>query len=199
VITLRPYRPEDEGRVVRLWWDSWHSIRPALRHPQAFSDFQTRWRSEIVPRHEVVIAADGVTVVGFAAADVSARVLSQIFVQPGRKREGIGSRMLLWARARMPEGFRLETLEDNQTSRSFYERHGLTASDRGFNPVNGLPTVGYSWKPPSEGGEIESSQKKPTEQRPEKKPPRHSDGDHERNDYTDRRTGVACSRRIDGR
>jgi putative acetyltransferase len=151
VIVLRPYRPEDESCVVRLWWDSWHSIRPGLRHPQGFPDFQARWRSEIVPRHEVVVAADGETVVGVAAADVAARVLSQIFVQPGRKREGIGSRMLMWARTRMPEGFRLETLEENQASRSFYERHGLTAGDRGINPVNGLPTVTYCWKPPTRG------------------------------------------------
>jgi putative acetyltransferase len=123
---------------VRLWWDSWHSIRPGLRHPQAFPEFQARWRSEIVPRHDVVVAADGDEVVGFAAADVSARVLAQIFVEPGRKHEGIGSQMLVWARTRMPKGFRLETLEENQASRAFYERHGLTVAGTGVNPVNGL-------------------------------------------------------------
>ena len=28
--SLRPYRGDDEHAVVALWWDSWHSIRPAF-------------------------------------------------------------------------------------------------------------------------------------------------------------------------
>jgi RimJ/RimL family protein N-acetyltransferase len=51
----------------------------------------------------------------------------------------------------MSGGVRLETLEENQASRAFYERHGLAVGGRGINPVNGLPTVSYCWRPARRG------------------------------------------------
>jgi GNAT superfamily N-acetyltransferase len=148
VITLRPYRDGDQDALVKLWWDSWHSIRPGLRHPRPFADLRARWVREIVPRQRIMVAADDDEVVGFAAADVVDRVLTQIFVAPARKSQGIGHRLLLWAETIMPDGFVLHTLVDNLTSRAFYERHGLVAGDTGINPANGMRTVEYLWTPP---------------------------------------------------
>jgi putative acetyltransferase len=146
-VELRPYRPEDEAAVVALWWSSWHSIRQGLRHPQPLADWRTRWATEIVTRQAIVVAEDDGGVVGFAAADLSAGVLTQIFVAPDRTRDGIGRRLLAWAQRSMPAGFRLRTLADNVGSRAFYERHGLTAGDTQINPVNGLTTIEYRWTP----------------------------------------------------
>lgn len=147
MVKLRSFQAEDENSVVTLWWNSWHSIRTGLRHPQDFAEFRARWSREIAPRHEVVIADDEGVVVGFAAADVQARVVAQIFVDPGRKRQGIGSQMLAWAQRRMPKGFRLSTLDENKGSRAFYEHHGLVAGGGRINPVNGMSTVEYRWIP----------------------------------------------------
>ena len=98
MIALRPYRSEDQDAVVALWWESWHSIRPGLRHPHPLAHWAARWANEIVPRQHVVVAADDGAVVGFAAADVPARVLAQIFIAPARKRQGTGHRLLAWRR-----------------------------------------------------------------------------------------------------
>jgi GNAT superfamily N-acetyltransferase len=149
VITLRPYRDDDVDAVVSVWWDSWHSIRSGLRHPHPASRWRARWRDEIVPRQQVVVATDDGEVIGFAAADVAARVLTQIFIAPARKRQGIGGRLFAWARESMPSGFILHTLVDNVGSRAFYERHGLVAGDAEINPANGLRTVEYRWTPGS--------------------------------------------------
>ena len=149
MITLRPYRDDDQDVVVTLWWDSWHSIRPGLRHPRPFEDLRARWVREIVPRQRIMVAADGGVVVGFAAADLSHRVLTQIFVAPARKGQGIGHRLFVWVQTVMPDGFVLHTLVDNLTSRAFYERHGLVAGDTEINPANGLRTVEYRWTPQS--------------------------------------------------
>jgi ribosomal protein S18 acetylase RimI-like enzyme len=146
-VELRPYRPEDEEAVVVLWWNSWHSIGQGLRHPHPLADWRTRWANEIACRQAVIVAEDGGVVIGFAAADLSAGVLTQIFVAPERKREGIGRQLLAWAQQSMPRGFRLSTLEANQASRAFYERHGLTAGDTHINPVNGMTTIEYRWTP----------------------------------------------------
>jgi putative acetyltransferase len=147
VITLRPYRDEDLDAVVTVWWDSWHSIRAGLRHPHPLARWRTRWAEEIVPRQDVVVAEENGVVVGFAAADVPARVLSQIFIAPARKRQGIGGQLFAWAQATMPHGFTLHTLVDNVGSRAFYEGQGLVAGETEINPANGLRTVEYRWTP----------------------------------------------------
>ena len=147
MVKLRSYRFEDQGAVVAIWWDSWHSIRPGLRHPQPFADWRARWAGEIAPTQAIVVAEDDGAVVGFAAADVAARVLSQIFVAPRHKRHGIGCELLGWAQELMPEGFSLHTLVDNLASRAFYDRHGLVEGDRGTNPINGMEIIEYHWMP----------------------------------------------------
>jgi orotate phosphoribosyltransferase len=148
MITLRPYRSEDGDAVVRIWWDSWHSIRPGLRHPHPYADWRARWERRIVPAQQIAVAVDeGGAVVGFAAADVPARLLSQIFVAPRRQRQGIGARLFAWAQQSMPDGFSLHTLVENTGSRAFYERHGMVAGDTGVNPVNGMATIGFTWTP----------------------------------------------------
>ena len=149
-VALRPYRADDQEAVVVLWWHSWHSIRPGLRHPRPLAEWRTRWANEIATRQTIVVAEDQGIVVGFAAADVPARELSQIFVEPGRKRHGVGRQLLAWARQTMPGGFDLHTLEDNAASRAFYERHGLVPGGIQTNPVNGMSTIEYRWRP---GGE----------------------------------------------
>lgn len=147
MLEIRPYRDDDGDAVVRLWRDSWHSIRPGLHHPRPLEDWRERWIREIVPRQRIVVAEDDGAVVGFAAADLAAHELTQIFIAPARKREGIGGRLFACTQALMPEGFVLHTLVDNTASRAFYERHGLVAGDTRVNPVNGLATIGYRWTP----------------------------------------------------
>jgi GNAT superfamily N-acetyltransferase len=145
MVTVRGYRIEDQDAVVTLWWNSWHSIRPGVRHPQPFAAWRTRWASEIAFKQKVVVADDEGTIVGFAAADVSARELAQIFVDPSRKGKGIGGQLLAWAKQLMPDGFSLHTLTDNLASRAFYERHGLIPGGTQINSVNGMETVEYRW------------------------------------------------------
>ena len=130
---------------MKLWWNSWHSIRPELHHPQPFATWHTRWATDISRTQEVVVADDEGTVVGFAAADVSIGELTQIFVDPSRKGEGVGGQLLAWAKRLMPEGFNLHTLSDNLASRHFYERHGLIPGETRSTPP-------MAWKPSSTGG-----------------------------------------------
>jgi GNAT superfamily N-acetyltransferase len=146
-IILRPYRDSDEDTALAIWWESWHSIRSGLQHPRPLADWRTRWVGEIVPAQAIVVAEDRGIVVGFAAADLKARELTQIFVTPDRKRQGIGRRLLAWAQEQMPAGFSLHTLVENTPSRAFYQRHGLREGDTGTNPVNGMSIVEYHWTP----------------------------------------------------
>ena len=151
-LEIRPYRDDDRDVVVKLWWESWHSIRPGLRHPRPFEELRARWEREIVPRQRIAVAADAGLVVGFAAADLAEGELTQIFVAPDRKGQGIGHRLFEWTQATMPEGFILHTLVDNVTSRAFYERHGLVAGASRVNPANGMTVIEYRWSPADSRG-----------------------------------------------
>src|SRR3979411_130443 len=121
MLGLRPYRDGDRDVVVQLWWDSWHSIRPGLRHPRGFDDLRARWSSEIVPRQNIVVAEEDGAVVGFAAADLGSRAVTQVFTAPARRPRVFGHHLVAWAQGLMPDGFILHTLVDNAASRAFYE------------------------------------------------------------------------------
>jgi hypothetical protein len=56
MVTLRSYRTDDQDAVVTLWWNSWRSIRPGLRHPQPFATWRARWASDIAMTQDVVVA-----------------------------------------------------------------------------------------------------------------------------------------------
>ena len=122
-----------------------HSIRPGLHHPQPLAAWHTRWVTDIAPKQKVAVDDDEGTVVGFAATDALAGELSQIFVDPNRKGEGIGGQLLAWAKLLMPDGFSLHTLTENSPSRAFYERHGLIPGGTRINSVNGMETIEYRW------------------------------------------------------
>jgi GNAT superfamily N-acetyltransferase len=147
-VILRRYVDADLDAVVGLWWESWHSIRAGLVHPRPFDQWRTRWLTEIVPAQLVVVATNAKgAVTGFAAADVEASVLTQLFVGVNYKRRGIGRALLQWAQSVMPRGFMLRTLVANLASRSFYSEHGLSECGVQTSAVNGMETVEFRWNP----------------------------------------------------
>lgn len=145
---LRPYATEDAEAVLAIWWDSWHSIAPELSHPQPRASWRSRWLTEIVGAQAIVVVQnDAGLLVGFAAAHLSARELTQLFVAPACKRAGVGRSLLQWAQSAMPTGFKLHTLVSNVASRELYDKHGLVEGVTQINPVNGMQVVEYLWVP----------------------------------------------------
>jgi GNAT superfamily N-acetyltransferase len=142
---IRSYEAADLEVVVDLWYDAWHSIDPELRHPRSKPEWRSRWLDEIVPQHEIAVAELPPHIAGFAALRCASSELSQLFIAPSLQRTGVGSALLSWAKSRCPDGLYLYTLERNQGSRRFYERHGFRQSGAGVNAVNGHPTVRYQW------------------------------------------------------
>jgi GNAT superfamily N-acetyltransferase len=139
---LRRYESTDMDPLLVLWWESWHSSA-SFDHPKPLSDWRRRWES-ILSNHEVVvIEADG-KLVGFAALDVQRAVLSQLFVAPHAKRQGIGRELFNWAASCCPNGFILKTLVENSESRAFYRSLGMVEGGRSVNTFNGREEIEYA-------------------------------------------------------
>jgi len=91
-----------------------------------------------------MVAESNGTLVGFAALDVERAVLSQIFVAPNVKRQGIGRALFNWAVSCCPKGLTLKTLVENSESRAFYKSLGMGEKGRSVNDFSGREEIEYA-------------------------------------------------------
>src|SRR5580693_6829024 len=81
-VSLRRYQPHDEDASVALWLRTWQKAYPELDFAERLDWWRGRWRSELLPVAEVVVAeADG-TMIGFVTVDPRTFYLDQIVVAP---------------------------------------------------------------------------------------------------------------------
>jgi GNAT superfamily N-acetyltransferase len=131
--------------VADLWLRSRYASIPAIPPPVHRDDDVRDWFSSIVlPRGEVwVIEADGGLV---ALLVLEGAWIEQLYVDPERTGQGLGSRLVERAKELRPRGLELWTFQSNTAARRFYERHGFVAIEttEGANE-EGAPDVHYRW------------------------------------------------------
>ena len=115
--------------------------------PRVHSDEATRWWVEhvVLAEHRTWVAVDGEDVVGFAS--LSPGHLEQLYLDPDRRRQGIGTLLFRQVQQNSPEGFTFFVFARNAPARAFYERHGcrvIAASD-GRDNEEREPDVTYAW------------------------------------------------------
>jgi ribosomal protein S18 acetylase RimI-like enzyme len=146
-LRIRLYQDDDLDTVVSLWYRSWTTALPGLRHPHPFEEWHRRFREEISQQQAVWVAEVDGQVVGFLAMYPARGYVDQFYVEPALQGQGIGTALLAQARAASPSGLSLHALQANVSARAFYERHGFTAGEAGVNRVNGQPNLEYRWVP----------------------------------------------------
>lgn len=139
---LRHYQATDIEPLLLLWWDSWHSSA-SFRHPKPLAEWRNRWEN-ILKNHTVMVVESNGTLVGFAALDIERAVLSQIFVAPNAKRQGIGRKLFNWAQTCCPNGLTLKTPVENTESRGFYKSLGMVERGRSINDFSGREEIEYA-------------------------------------------------------
>jgi putative acetyltransferase len=55
-LSLRPYDPRDEDAAIALWLRSWQAAYPAIDFAARLGWWRERWRQELVPAAEIVVA-----------------------------------------------------------------------------------------------------------------------------------------------
>ena len=150
-VSLRRYEPDDEDAAVALWLRAWQGAYPQLDFAARLDWWRRRWRRELVPSNEIVIAeaVDGGErrVVGFVTVDPRTGYLDQIVVAPECWGAGVGAALLMEAKRLSPSALDLDVNTDNARAVRFYEKHGFRVGGAGVNPISGKPVHRMRWRP----------------------------------------------------
>jgi ribosomal protein S18 acetylase RimI-like enzyme len=148
-IVVRPAEPRDADAIARVcadaWRDTYEGLYPSRHIESVIAEYYTpeRIRGEIEPGEGWdgwLVALDGDAVVGAGAGGITEPAVGEVFVlylEPGRRREGIGS-MLLDAitEQQLVHGAREQWVSvepENEKGLPFYEARGFTV--RGQRPA----------------------------------------------------------------
>jgi putative acetyltransferase len=145
--TLRRYQPRDEDASVALWLRTWQNAYPELDFAARLDWWRERWRNEILPVAEVVIAETDGEMIGFLTVDPRTLYLDQIVVAPEYWRSGVGATLIAEAKRISPAGLDLDVNTDNARAIGFYRRLGFLITSAGKNPISGKPVHRMSWRP----------------------------------------------------
>ena len=149
--SLRAYEPRDEDACIALWLRTWQASYPELDFARRLDWWRARWRNELVPASEIVIAEaqedNKAVMIGFVTVDPRTRYLDQIVVAPEFWRSGVGAALIAEAKRIAPAGLDLDVNTDNARAISFYGKLGFVVSGAGKNPISGKPVHRMSWRP----------------------------------------------------
>ena len=144
-LTLRPYTPADEDTAIELWRRTWAHHFPHIDFNARVNWWRERWRQDLIPVANVVIALMDQTLVGFVTVDPKTQYLDQIVVAPEHWGAGVALALLNEAKRLSPDGLELLVNKDNARAIRFYEKHGFAYCGDDKNPVSGIAVNRMKW------------------------------------------------------
>jgi len=143
--TLRPYRPSDEDAAIALWLATWQRAYPSIDFAARVPWWRERWRNELVPKAEIIVAEEADELIGFVTIDADA-YLDQLVVGPDRWGSNVADTLVDEAKRLSPRSITLLVNEDNARAIRFYERNGFVHAGRDVNPTSGRPVLKMVWR-----------------------------------------------------
>ena len=151
ILDFRAATVGDAGSVADVYLRSRKELvacAPLVHSDEAVRDWIRR---HLIPAGRTMVAVVDGLVVGLLAVSEATDCswIEQLYLLPARVGQGIGTRLLEFARSELPPPIRLYTFQCNQLARSFYERHGFKAITFGDGSGNEekCPDILYEWRP----------------------------------------------------
>ena len=141
-LDLVDYAPQWQDELVRMWRASFE-FGVGITDPHPLSEQVAYFNAEVLPKNTLRLAVAQAHLVGFVAA--SRESVAQLYVRVGCHRQGVGSRLLDWAKAQSSGSLWLYTFARNRVAQAFYEHHGFVEVARGFEQSWGLDDIKYQW------------------------------------------------------
>jgi ribosomal protein S18 acetylase RimI-like enzyme len=146
-VRIRAATPEDADAIAEVFIASFATLSflPRLHTNAETIDFIA---NKVLREQEVLVAEQNGGIVGFVAM-AHGNFLEHLYVHPDSQGRGVGRVLLMRAKQRMPDGFRLWLFQQNTQARRFYERHGLRAIEftEGAGNEEQMPDALYEWRP----------------------------------------------------
>jgi putative acetyltransferase len=146
-VTLRSYRASDEDPAIALWQRTWQAAYPEIDFAARVAWWRERWRSELVPSADIVVADDSGRIAGFVTVGARTRYLDQIVVAPESWGGGLARTLMDEAKRLSPTGLDLHVNQGHGRAIRFYEKQGFAIAQPDANPISGRPTWLMSWRP----------------------------------------------------
>ncbi len=146
-VALRRYAPEDEDAAIALWLRTWQAAYPQIDFAARLDWWRKRWRKELVPSAEIVVAETADAMIGFVTVDPRTSYLDQIVVAPEHWGSRLAGALIDAVKAISPSGLTLDVNTDNARAIRFYEKQGFVISGAGTNPLSGKPVHRMRWQP----------------------------------------------------
>ena len=146
-VTLRPYRAADEDATIELWRRSWQQAYPDTDFNARVAWWRERWRNELVPQAQILVAEMDGVMEGFVTVDPKSGYLDQIVVAPEFWGSNVAALLLDAGKRVSPARLDLLVNTDNGRAIAFYEKHGFEMAGDDVNPVSGRPVFRMRWRP----------------------------------------------------
>ena len=142
---LRPYRAADEDASIALWQQTWQQAYPSIDFAGRVAWWRERWRNELLPNAEIIVAEQANALIGFVTIDGSG-YLDQLVVSPDHWGSELANALVDEAKRLSPAGVTLLVNKDNARAIRFYERNGFAHAGEDVNPTSGRPVLKMAWK-----------------------------------------------------
>jgi putative acetyltransferase len=143
---LRPYRAEDEGAAIELWLQTWQLAYPSIDFAARVAWWRERWRNELVPNADIVVAEEAQMQIGFVTIDKRG-YLDQLVVSPDHWGSPLATALVDEAKRLSPDGVMLKVNADNYRAIRFYERNGFVHDGEDVNPASKRLILKMAWRP----------------------------------------------------
>ena len=147
-ILLRPYCDGDHEPSIALWLATWKLAYPAIDFDARVDWWRKRWRDELLPAAQVVVAETGGALAGFVTID-RAGYLDQLVVGPAHWGSPVATALMDEAKRLSPGGVTLKVNADNVRAIRFYLRNGFVDAGADLNPGSSRPVRRMTWTPPA--------------------------------------------------
>ena len=143
---LRPYRYDDEDAAIALWLATWQKAYPDIDFNARLIWWRERWRGELVPNANIVVADKGDSLAGFVTIDRKG-YLDQLVVGTAHWGSELADALIDEAKRLSPDHISLLVNTDNARAIRFYERNGFVSAGGDVNPTSGKPVLRMEWRP----------------------------------------------------
>jgi putative acetyltransferase len=131
-VELRPYRASDEESSIALWLETWREAYPSIDFDARVDWWRERWRTELVPVAQIIVAEQDGALIGFVTIDGTG-YLDQLVVSPEHWGSSVSKALVDEAKRLSPAGVTLKVNADNARAIRFYERNGFARTGEEVN------------------------------------------------------------------